>query len=80
MNARKIKKLRKQISEPGYYERRWDYLSKLCEKWEDFLRWKCDSFFVGEERAQRNLYKYNTEGYRTSLKCKYYQRKVTNKD
>lgn len=80
MKAKTIKKLRKKISQKGYYERRWDLYSVKCKKWESFNRWECNSFFVGSQRAERNQYIYDTEGLRDIRKCEYYRRKVKGKD
>lgn len=76
MKAKIISKLRKKIQKKGYYEKRWEVYSKKCEEWNDFYRWNCREFFVGEERAERNLYKYNRLGLRDERKCEYYRKKV----
>lgn len=76
MNRNQIKKLRKKISKKGYWDERWDLYSKKCKEWNDFWRWECRSFFVGEERARRNQYKYNKFGERDIKKCYYYERKA----
>ena len=51
MNAKGIKRLRKKISQKGYYEKRWDMYAEKCKQWNSFNRWKCNSFFVGCEKA-----------------------------
>lgn len=76
MKKKQIAKLRKKISEKGYYEKRWDTYSRKCEKWNDFWRWKCRPFFVGDERADRNQYEYNKYGLREMRKCRWYEKKV----
>lgn len=76
MNAKKIKRLRKKISQKGYYEKRWNIYAEKCRKWNSFNRWECNSFFVGFEKAERNQYIYDTKGMRDIRKCDYYRRKV----
>lgn len=78
MKAKTIRKLRKKISQKGYYEERWDIYAEKCRQWERFNRWQCNSFFVGFEKAERNQYIYDTEGSRDIKKCNYYRRKVCN--
>lgn len=80
MKAKTIKKLRKIISQKGYYEKRWEKFADKCKKWESFNKFKCNSFFVGSDAAKRNQWVYNKYGKRDMGKCDYYRRIVTEED
>lgn len=80
MKAKTVKKLREKISKKGYYEKRWEKFANKCKQWTRFNKFKCDSFFVGDDAAKRNQWIYNKYAKRDIGKCDYYRRKVTGED
>jgi len=75
MKASKIKKLRKIISKQGYYEKRLEQISDLLAYWHHFHTFKCDSFFVGYEKAEYNMRKYKANSLRLRSKYEWYCKK-----
>ena len=78
MKASKFKKLRKVISKQGYYEKRLEQISDLLAYWNHFHTFKCDSFFVGYEKAEYNMRKYKANSLRLRSKYEWYCKKDIN--
>ena len=76
MKARTIKRLRKIISKKGYYEKRLKRISDLLEYWHNFHTFKCDSFFVGYEKAEYNIRIYRANALRLQSKYEWYCKKT----
>ena len=76
MKARTIKMLRKVISKQGYYEKRSKRISDLLEYWHHFHTFKCDSFFVGYEKAEYNIEIYKANALRLRSKYEWYCKKT----
>lgn len=80
MKARTIRRLRKEISKKGYYEKRWRKFAEECKRWDRFNTFECNSFFVGENKAQLNQWIYDKHAEKAMKKCDYYRRKVTGEE
>lgn len=78
MKASKFKKLRKIISKQGYYEKRLECISDLLAYWHHFHTFKCDSFFVGWEKAEYNMRIYKANALRLRSKYEWYCKKDVN--
>ncbi len=76
MKARTIKRLRKKISEKGYYKRRLNDLTLQLENWHNFEINECSSSFVGYERAKYNQLNYDAHQPRLAKKVDWYFSKI----
>jgi hypothetical protein len=76
MKARTIKKLRKKILSKGYYKERAEHFSNELENLNDFYTSKCNSFFVGYERAEYNRRIYDSYYGRISAKFDWYMERL----
>ena len=76
MKARKIKKIRKKISTPGYWEERWNFWSKKSKELNTFYKFECSTTFSGDERAEYNYYIYKRDRDRVCAQCKWYKEKT----
>ena len=72
MKAKVIRRLRKKISSNDYYYKRADKLSEQLEYLDSFRVFKCNSFFVGDERATFNRIEYRSKYPRLSRKFNWY--------
>lgn len=55
----KIKKLRKKLQDKKWLEKKYERLADEAQSWDSFRQFKCNNFFVGYEKAEFNLRKYN---------------------
>lgn len=77
MKARHIRKLRKKISQPDYYRKRYEEILGMLKGWNRFLSFECSSFFVGSTCAAYNkeVYRYNTS--RLEKKARWYKERCS---
>lgn len=75
MKAKYITRLRARIAEKGYWAKREAIFAKRCDRWNNFERFECSSFFRGSECASRNTDYYNANAPRDKAKHAYYLRK-----
>ena len=76
MKAKHIRRLRKRIVAPGYYEKRLQYWLKVSSELETFWKFECSDFFRGSTTARHNQRRYNRDNPRVESKIAWYERRV----
>ena len=67
----KIKKLRRKLQDKEWLERKYESLANDSSRWDEFRRFKVDSFFIGGEAAIFNKRKYMKESKRVNRQIKF---------